>query len=1101
MTNDIIESKAALWFVNMAALGKRKRSGGVFTNSQTQNSRPNLSSNTRDDTQTDGGSDERGFVEGSIVRITMNNFLSYNHSEVIPGPNLNMIVGPNGTGKSSIVCAICLGLAGKTAVLGRGDKVGLYVKRGCAKGSVEIELFRKGNNLVVQREICVENNQSMWTLNGRHASLKAVEEEVRALHVQVGNLCQFLPQEKVGEFAKMSKIELLEATEKSIGPPEMYEFHCKLKTFRTEEKKMENMCKEKASHLEKLSQRHDRSKQDVERYYEKKRHLDMIKMLESKRPWVEYETAREEHIAVKLEREEAKDKLRSLKDSHAPVVRRLQALDSQLRPIEGHIKEKGLAIREASQKCKEKQDQLDLKSKQIEDLQQAVRLKQTEEAGRQKRILHTRHMIEDLQTQLRSTEQQDDLAPQIDSVNAELRRVQDHRVQTDGEMTDLRREKNSHTGELTILQNRLRGLENVMKRKEDALNRRFRDTYHALQWLRNNRQRFKGNVYEPMMLVVNVKDSRHAKYIENVIPQNDLRAFVFQRQDDMEAFMTEVRDRQRLRVNAVIAPAVSCANRPPSRPIEDLQYFGFFSYLRELFDAPEEVMSYLCHQHRVNDIPVGTEKTKAMIETVIRESQLRIFFTAEEKYTVKKSSYSNKTISSNSALRPSQFLSMTIDMDEKWQLEDKMRAAERSLGEMDTRLKDLQDRLSQLERRDNELRAQKKLLLDQKSQKRQLEQKISTKQDSLRQMEEGGIDLQRVEQEARVKIRAVNSEKVAIVAEFTQYMKLRARLQVDKVYYALDIVQLTAERSRLEAESRECASELKALEKAVADLSQQKARLQQVCEGLLKKAKHVCNMGPNDMAVPEHLRPAFGQLPNTLDEIDAQLNEERSRAECFTGLSATVVEEHNKKTQEIQQLKQDLEERKKSLDDYRLSISQAKENWLNPLKQLIEQINKKFSDFFCSMQCAGEVDLHSENEEEYDKYGIRIRVKFRSSTQLHELTAHHQSGGERSVSTMLYLMALQELNRCPFRVVDEINQGMDPVNERRVFDIVVRAACNGTTSQYFFITPKVLQNLTYADEMTVHCVHNGLQMLPASEWKLKSFIRRSQRKLKHAANQ
>ena len=49
-------------------------------------------------------------------------------------------------------------------------------------------------------------------------------------------------------------------------------------------------------------------------------------------------------------------------------------------------------------------------------------------------------------------------------------------------------------------------------------------------------------------------------------------------------------------------------------------------------------------------------------------------------------------------------------------------------------------------------------------------------------------------------------------------------------------------------------------------------------------------------------------------------------------------------------------------------------------------------------------------------------MKFHNSTELHELTAHHQSGGERSVSTMLYLMALQELNRCPFRVVDEINQ-------------------------------------------------------------------------------
>lgn len=61
-------------------------------------------------------------------------------------------------------------------------------------------------------------------------------------------------------------------------------------------------------------------------------------------------------------------------------------------------------------------------------------------------------------------------------------------------------------------------------------------------------------------------------------------------------------------------------------------------------------------------------------------------------------------------------------------------------------------------------------------------------------------------------------------------------------------------------------------------------------------------------------------------------------------------------------------------------------------------------------------------QEDYDKYGIRIRVKFHSNTHLHELTPYHQSGGERSVSTMLYLMSLQELNRCPFRVVDEINQ-------------------------------------------------------------------------------
>ena len=48
------------------------------------------------------------------------------------------------------------------------------------------------------------------------------------------------------------------------------------------------------------------------------------------------------------------------------------------------------------------------------------------------------------------------------------------------------------------------------------------------------------------------------------------------------------------------------------------------------------------------------------------------------------------------------------------------------------------------------------------------------------------------------------------------------------------------------------------------------------------------------------------------------------------------------------------------------------------------------------------------------------------------LDSHRQSGGERAVSTIFYLMALQSLARAPFRVVDEINQGMDPRNERYV---------------------------------------------------------------------
>ena len=132
------------------------------------------------------------------------------------------------------------------------------------------------------------------------------------------------------------------------------------------------------------------------------------------------------------------------------------------------------------------------------------------------------------------------------------------------------------------------------------------------------------------------------------------------------------------------------------------------------------------------------------------------------------------------------------------------------------------------------------------------------------------------------------------------------------------------------------------------------------------------------------------------------------------------------------------------------------------------------------------------------------------------LDSQRQSGGERAVSTVFYLMSLQSLTRSPFRVVDEINQGMDPRNERLVHSRMVASASGndestpetdrggnaadvvadvvrqvdddieradlgtGTGSQYFLITPKLLHDLRYEEGMRVLCIVSG-EHLPTRE--------------------
>ena len=110
---------------------------------------------------------------------------------------------------------------------------------------------------------------------------------------------------------------------------------------------------------------------------------------------------------------------------------------------------------------------------------------------------------------------------------------------------------------------------------------------------------------------------------------------------------------------------------------------------------------------------------------------------------------------------------------------------------------------------------------------------------------------------------------------------------------------------------------------------------------------------------------------------------------------------------------------------------------------------------------------------DFRSYGVSIKVKFRDGEDWSELARGRQSGGEMSVTTAVYMLALQELTTVPFRCVDEINQGLDERNERRVWDMILAAATLGSGSQYFYLAPKIPYGLAYKPGTVVHLCHSS----------------------------
>lgn len=161
----------------------------------------------------------RGYHPGCIVRVAMRNFLTYSDTVAYPGPELNVVLGPNGTGKSALTHAICLACGGAPKSIGRSDDITQFVKRNSESEGIsycEVDILTRESIRTVRRTINSENKSSKWTMGGRQSSQKDVKDFMASMNIDVDNLNSFMPQDKVGSFTQQTPQGILHKTLQSI---------------------------------------------------------------------------------------------------------------------------------------------------------------------------------------------------------------------------------------------------------------------------------------------------------------------------------------------------------------------------------------------------------------------------------------------------------------------------------------------------------------------------------------------------------------------------------------------------------------------------------------------------------------------------------------------------------------------------------------------------------------------------------------------------------------------------------------------------------------------------------------------------------------------
>ena len=1082
--------------------------------------------------------DIKSYASGSVLRLRMRNFLTYDDCTVYPGAHLNLVLGANGTGKSSIVAALCLALCGRVELLKQAEKIYSYVKTG--KEYAELDIDLKGFNeeiYTISRRIdlkfdssrVVIGQQTKWKLMGRVASEKDVMHTVNSLRIRLDSIVQFLPQHRVGDFAGYSPTQILQESERALDDDASDRSFSAdgttpasgdtlLSTKAMEAMKEEDILKlglrETRRQLSCLVDRSLSSRKDITSTEEKLKQLkdvqalyegrlanhrqrqqleEQLQMLRKKICWLEYyegkKRQKEAGNAVKeaqLQLQEEHSKLEPLKASLYEKERAVERLKVQRDQVEREGNAAMLSIDDAEDRIKEAQ----LRLRKLHQQKNSVSAKEKQ----------LEHNVELKRTALqKESETRDSLERLLAKFN-DVRRAEISRQaqQASQKVSSLRQqqkllqqERVTLTDDLSQVEKQLRSASDDRSHILQALLQDYRTgrTVSAMERLRDRDGTIGGIPVEGPLLAciqrIRHPDKRAVAAIEYRIPPNVQSSYCVSHENHgrLAAYLRENMDR---RCMATLHTPMVDENTPkghPSFPI--LQSIPGIAWLDDCIEASPSVYSVLRSAGLGTTLFVPDMQGQAP-EPILASLPMQNVSLVEPYGSVKKIT---SRFSSNCSFEARQTVlkdadklrclvngdSLSHDAQQKLKLEREN--LQSRLAKLDEELQELVQPLQEAERLLSQCQKQLAEAIAHRKEWEHARRKCERAQEAVSSAEaalegflsnEGNVSslMERIQLTLRQLVQGM-----LIHAEKLRNLQ-RVRFEAD-----VPLVQLGVALDEKEAVQRVLDEQEANLRSLKAKLSAAKVVEQEQIkkvEKLKQVAQHACPLTPEIEAV-------FATLPATLSVCVGEQTEMEAAIRALHPLAQSILDEYERRAVSISQLEQQLMMGRQVSESLAQLEGRWKSAYLSVMQEHVSRISESFSAHFLAVGAAGSVILDTSAARPAE-WGIVIQVRFRQpadhevSSGVTQLHGGLHSGGEKAVSTMLYLISLQDSNSRGFRVVDEINQGMDVRFERKVIARVSLSSCRESAPQTFMISPKLLPDLDYHPWTTVLNTLNGTFM-------------------------
>ncbi len=179
-----------------------------------------------------------------------------------------------------------------------------------------------------------------------------------------------------------------------------------------------------------------------------------------------------------------------------------------------------------------------------------------------------------------------------------------------------------------------------------------------------------------------------------------------------------------------------------------------------------------------------------------------------------------------------------------------------------------------------------------------------------------------------------------------------------------------------------------------------------------------------------------------------------------------IYNDYSGNIEELKSKLAQLQDNKKAL---LTELGHRKGVWRDAMNNLVDSVDPAYQGVLAAADATGFIKF--EEGGDIDESGIALYVGFKGGAPT-TLDPFTQSGGERSVALMAFILSLQGRIVSPLRAMDEFDIHMDPRNREAMFKMILSQMKQREASQYIVITPSILTVFDRsAHVITVQSVH------------------------------